>query len=392
MFLYLLNLDHDLALSCHEANYMPPDAVKGMMFDLALLPIWFAPDGSAVLASPTYNQNYLADVAERFRLQVRLMVPSELKEKTSLEVVPWGWNLALRRYLLECGLKENQLPSPEEVEVRRALSHRRSAVELLPTLQLNDWFCGESFFLTDDSSCRWFIESHECCVLKSPLSGSGKGLNWCKGVYTPSIAGWCKRVIRQQDGVVAEPIYQKQQDFAMEFYSDGCGRISFVGYSMFTTNRSGAYLSNELLSDEQIESYLGTFVPLSEIKRLRTILIDRLTDRLSTRYTGFLGVDMMICSWPDAPNFRIHPCVEINLRMNMGIVARRLFDRLVAPDRRGEFRITYSEQTGEALTEHQQALEEAPLVCRDGKIESGYLALTPIYSQTHYRAWIKVHS
>ena len=43
--------------------------------------------------------------------------------------------------------------------------------------------------------------------LKAPLSGSGKGLNWCKGAFTPLIERWCARVIEQQGGVVGEPIY-----------------------------------------------------------------------------------------------------------------------------------------------------------------------------------------
>ena len=57
-------------------------------------------------------------------------------------------------------------------------------------------------------------------MLKAPLSGSGKGLNWCKGIFTTFISGWCARVAASQGGVVGEPIYNKVEDFAMEFYAD----------------------------------------------------------------------------------------------------------------------------------------------------------------------------
>ena len=40
----------------------------------------------------------------------------------------------------------------------------------------------------------------EGCLLKAPLSGSGKGLNWCKGTFTPFISGWCTRVAALQGG------------------------------------------------------------------------------------------------------------------------------------------------------------------------------------------------
>ena len=48
---------------------------------------------------------------------------------------------------------------------------------------------------------------------------------------------------------------------------------------------------------------------------------------------------MMICRFPEneKPFFRIHPCVEINLRMNMGVVARFLYDRYVRSDSTGRF-------------------------------------------------------
>ena len=53
------------------------------------------------------------------------------------------------------------------------------------------------------------MEERECCLLKAPLSGSGKGLNWCKGIFTPFISGWCTRVAASQGGIIAEPIYNK---------------------------------------------------------------------------------------------------------------------------------------------------------------------------------------
>lgn len=88
--------------------------------------------------------------------------------------------------------------------------------------------------------------------VEAPLSGSGKGLNWCKGTFTPFISGWCTRVAALQGGVIAEPIYNKVEDFALEFYSDGAGEVTFAGYSLFRTGKSGMYEGNYLLSNEAI--------------------------------------------------------------------------------------------------------------------------------------------
>jgi len=88
-----------------------------------------------------------------------------------------------------------------------------------------------------------------------PLSGSGKGLMWILGDMTDKQTDWCRRVIRQQGGVVAEPVLRKVLDFAMEFYLDG-GACRFAGYSLFHAADSGAYGGNELLSDSRIEEKL----------------------------------------------------------------------------------------------------------------------------------------
>ena len=84
---------------------------------------------------------------------------------------------------------------------------------------------------------------------------------------------------------------------------------------------------------------------------------------------------MMICHFPDeAPVYRIHPCVEINLRMNMGVVAWLLTDRYLAADAEGVFRIDYYPLAGQALEENR--------VC------AGYLPLVPVTPQSRYRAFL----
>lgn len=140
----------------------------------------------------------------------------------------------------------------------------------------------------------------------------------------------------------------------MEFYSDGKGRIIFAGYSLFRTNAGGAYEGNRLLPDAEIERRLSAYVPVAALHRLREELQRRLSVSLGTEYTGYLGVDMMICRFALFPEFRIHPCVEINLRMNMGLVSRMLYDRYVRPGAGGTFRISYYPSDGQALRSMMQ--------------------------------------
>ena len=389
--LYLFNPDQDLALASGEVNYMPPASARRMAEELALLPVWFADGPCSVLAPSAYNQSFLEEMLDLFPLPASLRTQAEdFSEVRS--VVPWGWNPALRKRLLSLGVPDAALPSMEDIGRLRDLSHRLQAVRLLPGLQVDEVFCGESCYLTALSDCRVFVESLERCLLKAPLSGSGKGLNWCKGAFTPLIERWCARVIEQQGGVVGEPIYNKVEDFAMEFYSDGKGRITFAGYSLFRTNAGGAYEGNRLLPDAEIERRLSAYVPVAALHRLREELQRRLSVSLGTEYAGYLGVDMMICRFPENEKtaFRIHPCVEINLRMNMGVMTRFLYDCYVHPDSAGCSGIDYHPSEGEVLKEHERMSATYPLEIREGKVCSGYLPLVPVHKRSCYRAWMLV--
>lgn len=388
--LYIFNPEHDLAMASGEVNYMAPASARRMAAELALLPVWYAEEGSAVLAASAYNLDYLRKMQEMFSLSVALLTEPELAEETPLDIRPWGWDVAVRQRLIALGVSESNLPDKAQLQALRTASHRLSAVELLPRLQLGSHFCGESFYLTLPEDWQQFVESQEVCLLKAPLSGSGKGLNWCKGVFTPSISGWCARIGSQQGGVVGEPIYNKVEDFAMEFLSSGDGRVVFAGYSQFRTGGSGAYEGNLLASDAAIEQNLSAYVPLAELHRLRNTLERELSVRFGTIYTGYLGVDMMICCFPEAPVYRIHPCVEINLRMNMGVVARLFYDHYVHPDSSGSFQISYCPTEGEAWRQHEQMAAANPLQIESGRIVSGYLPLVPVHKKSCYRAWILV--
>lgn len=381
--LCLFNPDHDLALANWDASYMSPASARKMADDLALLPVWYAEEGTSVLAPSAYNLVFLKEMQQLFPLQVSLM--TEAEDFSGIKsVVPWGWNISLRKKLLNLGIAEEVLPSLDGLERLRQLSHRSQAMELLPRLQLDASFCGESVYLQDMEQCRLFVENKDCCLLKAPWSGSGKGLNWCKGAFTLQIAGWCARLIDGQGGVIGEPIYNKVEDFAMEFCSDGQGQVRFVGYSVFRATESGAYDGNRLITDEEVERCLSMYVPLSALRRLQHRLTEELSSQYGTSYEGYLGVDMMIVK--TGAGYAIHPCVEVNLRMNMGVVARLLYDRFVAPAHTGFFQILYYSKDGDALCEHEKMKADRPLELEGGRVSSGYLPLVPVHKRSRYVA------
>ncbi len=388
--IYIFNPDHDLALASNEENYMPPASARQMATDLAVLPAWYAESGSRVLAASAYNAEFLRERLAPFsgERRIELITPPELSANAESDFIPWGWNRSLRKKLTTWGTPRSALPTDEKLDELRRLSHRSQAVDLLPRLQQDANFCGSSACLFTKEEQKRYVEAHERCVLKAPFSGSGKGLNWCKGVFTPAVANWCARVGTAQGGVIGEPAYRKTEDFAMEFFSDGAGNVRFAGYSLFRTGSSGMYEGSLLNTDERIESTLARYVPIDSIRNLRQRLLEEISARFGPVYTGYLGVDMMICRFDESPEYRIHPCVEVNLRMNMGVAARLLYDRYLSDTTEGVFQISCHTTEGEALNAHREMEFAHPLQTEGGRIRTGYLPLTPVTKHTLYRAWI----
>lgn len=379
-----------MALASGETNYMAPASARQMASDLALLPMWYAEAGSAVLAPSAYNADFLKTKSELLGMDVALLTEPEVADGKDWKFSPWGWDPALRKRLMTLGAGQTELPSADYMNILREHSHRLQAVKLLPGLRLNEYFCGESFYLSTLAECSAFVEGREACLLKAPLSGSGKGLNWCKGIFTTFISGWCARVAASQGGVVGEPIYNKVEDFALEFYSDGCGGVRFVGCSMFSTNEHGAYTGNLLASDGQIEEIIARYLPLEKLERIREALRTELASVYGYTYTGYLGVDMMICRQDKENKYLVHPCVEINMRMNMGVVARLFYDRFAAPGSKGRFTVEYVPDNGALRARHEQDMRNHPLIVENGRLLSGYLPLVPVTGKNCYRAYVRL--
>ncbi len=391
MKLYIFNPDADMALGNNEENYMAPASIRRMAEDLALLPIWYAEPGSGVLAPSAYNADYLKQMQQLFSLPVQLVTEPELSDYAEAQVMPWGWNPAIRKRFLNGGILECKLPATARLAEYRELSSRKTSVDILDVFGGDDeeWSCGQSYYLSFLSSCEEFVKEFKSCVLKAPWSGSGKGLNWCHGIFTKSIEGWCERILREQGFVVGEPLYNKVEDFAMEFYSNGYGELLFVGYSLFTTNKTGAYNGNKLMSSSAIEKRIEKYVSLAVLVRLREKLCKMLVESYGTTYTGYLGVDMMVCLSGDS-RYTIHPCVEINMRMNMGVVSCLFYENYMAPGSIGDLRIEYYPTNEELQEKHRQCLAAHPLVVKDGRLVSGYLPLVPVTRECRYRAYALV--
>ena len=373
--LYLFNPENDMALASGSPYYMAPASAKKMANDLAVLPAWYADAGSEILVGDSRQVDWLRE-GGRLSLPVTgvLSVSDEYEE-----IIPWGWSPALKHRL---GM---DTVSEVDVDHLRSLSSRMTAIGLLPKLRIEGTI-GESYWLTSLENVSAFSLKYDRVLLKAPWSGSGKGIQPLCGLPDDNLQGWIRRIIATQGGVVGEPFYEKVKDFAMEFKAEG-QEVAFAGYSLFETDARGIYKENFLASDATIEEMLSEYVSRDVLHAVRKSLLQELSLLLGGSYQGYLGVDMMIVRGEEG-KYLVHPCVEVNLRMNMGVVSRLLFDRFMVPEAVGRYVIEFFPQRGEALKAHEKLMSQHTLVMEGERVRVGYLPLVPVFEDTNYLIYV----
>ena len=318
MKLLVFNPEHDLALAANLSNFTAPHAGRQLRADLGFIPaIWAAADDFVLVEN-------VEDAERRFLRLTRRpfgrFIAKELLCKLQFSAVDvWGWDLAIRAYLLRWGVDAAVMPTVTQIDAIRQLSHRRHAMQLLESLQMPGTIgCASETDQMDIIADR--LHRGEHLVVKAPWSSSGRGVRFMEGDMNIYDKGWVRHVIEKQGSVMVEPYYNKVKDFGMEFVSDGKGLVSYVGLSLFQTS-NGAYTGNILASEDEKEHMISRYISVDLLKAIRQKICTMMGLLLKDRYAGAFGIDMMVVRRDDGDGFLLHPCVEINLRRTMGHVA-----------------------------------------------------------------------
>lgn len=367
MNIWFFNPENDLCLANGDTNFMPPASARKMADDLALLPLCWSSAHDKVITGH----------------EVAIEIPEHA------ELRPWGWSAWIVARMIRWGIPENRLPSVTQLEKIRMLSHRSLTIEILGLLGSSMSLRGLKLpdlplELRNEQEVFELLERCPEIVLKTPWSSSGKGLCWCNATSSLNIGRWIISPLRKMGSLMAEKIYDKIADFAMGFEIDSNDKTCFVGYSLFDTDARGAYASNKLWSNDMIKEYLSGYVSQEDLDLIQVEMSSLLIRILKGHYRGYVGVDMMI--YRSQGVFHIHPCVEVNLRMTMGIVARLFYDRHIEPGQKGIFKIAFNPVEGALLNLQKQWLEQNTVVSGDQYPKGRYIPLTPVRKDTHYHA------
>lgn len=279
--IHIFNPENDMALADGTPGYTPPANIRAYRKDNWQLPKQWADAEDIVWDGETEFRNL------------------GISEHQKIEICPWGWSKALVHQLELAGIPREMMPTDKYLDKLRSLSSRVSTVKVQQQLGIDTHVC------TDMEGVEKGIEEFGRVVMKSPWSSSGKGL---MTTDNPNWQGWVKRILKLQGAVIVERLLDKQQDFAMEFWMKD-GKAEYLGLSIFNTDAYGHYLNN--VSGAEEEKGLRN----RGLETIRSFYIANLPI-IAPWYRGPVGVDMLITK-----DGEICPCIEINWRMTMGIVA-----------------------------------------------------------------------
>lgn len=386
MAIKIFNPEHDLALASNSESFIPPASAAKMAFDMNLLPFWYS-EHDMILASRDMSA-WQKEIAGQLGISNSIICRINAGMMPEEEAEPWGWDKAVAKRLAEAGI--TRIPDAVTLDRIREMSSRAFSIKLLERLRKIEGTCGERFMITERQQLDNIMsERHNGIILKSLWSSSGKGIIWCRDRIYEQNMKRAESEIKKFGGITCEPVYDKVKDMAMEFRIDK-GDVAFSGYSMFNTNAYGNYESNDIKKSDTIENELCRFVSKMTLTSVKNNIIMFLKENVAPHYNGTLGVDMMICNGPDK-SFMIHPCVEINLRMNMGTVALAIAGRMISENSSGTFHIDYRKDNSKLKERDTEYRKLYPLQIKDRKIVSGYFSLTPIYKDTEYNAYILIN-
>jgi hypothetical protein len=401
---YLFNPTCEYAVASGQPSWQPNLLLQKMEEDLCTLPLYFGCDKDVIIVKKMPSEGYLKSLGSiGINPPAFFPVQNIANDKTIAgmpknRLVPWGWSPAAHR-LLEplkpsCSAEFQDSPvarwKPEYRDYYSRKFARDILISLLPVLPpeyvipagLIPEIC-TSVKQVDELLSRWGK-----ILVKAPWSSSGRGLQAVtKRPVVPKVWEKLQGIIREQGYIMVEPYLNRQLDLALQFELKK-GKVEFKGISRFFTDKKGQYQGNYLNGWKT--GYHAELIEFAET--MSGLLVQPLAAAIESSplpkvYEGIFGIDTLI--FPDEKGkLRINPCLEINLRLNMGLLSLRL-EKLIEPGRKGIFKIGYHQK--QAYLSFLQEMElKYPPVFNGTLIHSGFFSLVPADEGTLFGAYLLV--
>lgn len=376
------------------ATYTAPAFLRRFGTELELLPLYLANEKDYLLVENHPSDQFLESLSvlkpNLPKLFTRNQFLTELENGLPLNGLnPWGWSpaehLLLKPYKAFCSKDFKKQANAIWKDEHRDLYSRKMALNLLKgflnTTKNKELFISEDYLpqsCTSIAEVEQLMQKWKNLVVKAPWSSSGRGMIVLgKSDFHPTYKKWINGVIKSQSYAMVEPLLNKVCDLSFHFEIKENKEIKYLGQASFSTTEGGQYIGNNVqplplnLSDE-IYDFLNSD-NLAEIRNgLQTALLN---SEIYKSYTGVLGIDVLLYRTASG-QLKYQPCLEINLRQNMGTVALAIRNFL-PENSQGMWQIKYfaDKKKSISLDFHVAMQKKHPLIIKQEKIIKGYLPL-----------------
>lgn len=381
--IYLFNPTNDLAVANGIKTYTPPNYFKTFEKEAASLPFCYA-ESNDIIISPPFSDQYVERLG-KVNFTVPRTITKEEFQTTSFSdssihsLEPWGWSPAIHLFF------QNHVHIPEirPLEWHEETKHyysRAFAKEILESFlakHKQGYISSDKlpFIAKSITDLQATLEKWESCVCKLPWSSSGRGVLFLRKNYIDErTKQWFEGGLKKMGYCMIEPVFNKKLDFSLQFKIDQNQSISFLGYTVFETENNGQYLQSFINPHNTLKNNNYFQVIKDQLDDLQKGLIETIGNSLlPSNFQGVFGIDCMVVE-DNNNNLLIHPCLEINLRYNMGYVALML-EKKVSPEAKGIFSI---ESSKHIYPRYQEMQQKHPITMNGAKMENGFIALNDV--------------
>ncbi len=401
--IYIFNPTSEMAVANGTVSWQPNRMLQKLETDLALLPAFFAEANDIVVIENKPSKEFfrLFDYLEKdfptFCHYNDLLSLVNEGEVLPGSIKPWGWSQVIhykyKSLVSFCSKEFKDSPiSSWNNEMKKFIS-REFALEILNKLLTK--YPAQKFLIKSElpKKCENILQIEKVhnenisSIVKLPWSSSGRGVQVInQASIHPSIKNRLQGAIKNQGFVMVEPLLDKKLDFALH-YKVSANKTEYLGYSLFNTFEDGKYSGNFLkhyVPSEQTE-YLNYLK--SEVEELAGKIKQVLENsELKNFYEGYLGIDGLI--FQRQGELKIHPCIEINLRYNMGLLAFEL-EKMLAKNSYGVFH-QFGGKKGEFARLMKVKQKKNPAEFSGRLLVQGTLPLTEPTEQAIFGAYLEV--
>lgn len=399
--IYYFNPTCELAVANGSFSYQPPLLLQEMESDLSILPFIFGTENDIVLTENLPTSGFIQKLKDAGFDLPRFCSLAELEalpDGSFDAIYPWGWSPAahfkMKNLKEKCAARFKEYPVYNWRDEHKLLFERATSLDFLNEMLNNnppDWFIRKEIVGKKITCCEeieLLLDKHSPLVLKAPMSSSGRGIQIIrKTKLNTSNKQWISGVLKQQNYLIAEPFLEKLIDLSFQFEILPDSEVAYLGFSVFETNTNGQYRGTLIHPDLRKVPDTDVSELMEMINATAKIIYNALRKSIyATRHRGFLGVDALIFKYQKG--LMMQPCIEINSRMNMGVLTIFL-ERKVHSESTGKFELFY----GSANEYHDFAVEQSrlyPPKLKEGKIYSGFLTLVEPDRKNKFGAYISI--